>query len=393
MRLGIHYHVPMEIRNGKLYTSGLFGVFLDSVANEVEELICFLYTPDKAEFKQMEYELTSANVKFVDLGPHNALYFRLLRLPNTRRIIKKNKHLIDKMLVRAPTPIVETFAKVFGYNNTTLLLVGDYQEGIPTLNKSLIKNWLIKNWILYFSRKLNVLIKNTNVLSNSVHLQRKFAHLNPKIRIVKTTTLSADSFFIRENTCLNPTIKLLYTGRIDIGKGLLEMVEATAYLRKKGIDVTLSIVGWEDDVSLKATNQINNLAREKEIEKFVLFLGRKKVGEELNEVYRNHDIYLLCSQLTEGFPRTIWEAMANCIPVIATRVGSIPDYLNHEENAILIEPKNVLILSTAIENVINMPELRKRLIKNAYQVAETNTLEKQAKLLVGYCKENNIENK
>lgn len=389
MRLGIHYHIPMVSQDGKLYTSGLFGVFIDSIANEVDELVCFLYSPNQAELEQMEYELKSKNVTFINLGPHNALYFRLLRLPLTQRIIHQHKHTVDKMLVRTPTPIVNTFAQIFGHNRLILLLVGDYAEGIPTLNKSFLKNWVIKNWVLYFSRRLNNLISKTTVLSNSVHLQRKFAHLNNNIKIVKTTTLSTDSFFTRADTCLDSTFKLLYTGRIDIGKGLLEMVEATAQLRKKGYEVSLSIVGWEDDPNLKATGQIKKLALERGIDQFVHFLGRKSVGNELNKTYRQHDIYLLCSQLTEGFPRTIWEAMANSIPVIATRVGSIPDYLTHKENAILIEPMNVKLLSEAIENMIRNPQLRKHLIKNAFLLAETNTLEKQAKLLIGYCKNNN----
>lgn len=105
-----------------------------------------------------------------------------------------------------------------------------------------------------------------------------------------------------------------------------------------------------------------------------------KVGEELNLMYRDADIYVLPSY-QEGFPRTIWEAMANSCPVIATRVGSIPDYLEHGKHARLIEPRSAEAISEAVEHLIENTNVREQLIQNGYTLTMENTLEVQTKKL------------
>jgi glycosyltransferase involved in cell wall biosynthesis len=85
----------------------------------------------------------------------------------------------------------------------------------------------------------------------------------------------------------------------------------------------------------------------------------------------------------EGFPRSIWEAMANSVPVIATTVGSIPYNLSDGEDALLIPPKSADAIADKIELLINDATLRKNLIAKAMKVAREVTLESQSKILVG----------
>ena len=95
------------------------------------------------------------------------------------------------------------------------------------------------------------------------------------------------------------------------------------------------------------------------------------MGKELNALYRSADIYVIPSY-HEGFPRTIWEAMANGLPVIASNVGSIPSFVG--DSAILIRPHNVTDLTDALKRVMNDNSLRKRLIASGYERAKQNTL-------------------
>jgi glycosyltransferase involved in cell wall biosynthesis len=84
----------------------------------------------------------------------------------------------------------------------------------------------------------------------------------------------------------------------------------------------------------------------------------------------------------EGFPRTIWEAMANSLPVIATRVGGIPNYLKNNENAILIEPKIVEDIVISVKKLINDNNLREKIVVNGLEIAKQNTLEKSTKNII-----------
>ncbi len=383
MKLGIHYHIPLlQAADNTFYTLGFFGVFLDSLANEVDELVCFLHSPLAHETETMDYQIKAKNVTFIDLGPHDALYYRLLRSAGIRRKCAAVMKTTDALLIRTPTPLVQTLAKAAGKKKVTLLLVGDYEEGSKTLAFGPVKNFVLQKWGQNYNYRLKKLIAKVNVLANSNHLQSKFKEFNKDIRVITTTTLSQESFFKKEDTCAGNEIRLLYTGRIDTGKGILEMGEAVYELRKKGYNAQLYIAGWDDDRGLKSTLQLKELAQKNNITPYIHFLGRKQIGSELDATYRDADIYLMCSQVIEGFPRTIWEAMANSLPVIATKVGSMPHFLKHQESAILIDPMKPAQLIEAIEELILNQELRKKLIAQGFDLAKQNTLESQAKKML-----------
>jgi glycosyltransferase involved in cell wall biosynthesis len=99
------------------------------------------------------------------------------------------------------------------------------------------------------------------------------------------------------------------------------------------------------------------------------------------------DIYCIPSY-EEGFPKTIWEALANSLPVISTLVGGIPEYLINGEEAILIEPKKVDELHYAIKQVIENKSLREKLISNGIKKAKEVTLEFQTNMLLEFIKKN-----
>ena len=84
----------------------------------------------------------------------------------------------------------------------------------------------------------------------------------------------------------------------------------------------------------------------------------------------------------ESFPKTIWEAFANSIPVIASKVGSISDFTSHGKNVYLIEPRDIYNLKEAIVSLINDSDMRKKLIYNGRKLVKNITLEKQSEILI-----------
>ncbi len=75
--------------------------------------------------------------------------------------------------------------------------------------------------------------------------------------------------------------------------------------------------------------------------------------------------------------------MANSLPVIATKVGAISDFLRDGDDALLIPSRSVDALVSGIRQLARDAALRKRLIRGGMDLARENTLDIQAKKLVG----------
>jgi glycosyltransferase involved in cell wall biosynthesis len=260
-----------------------------------------------------------------------------------------------------------------------LLLVGDYVTGLGDLKQPLWRKYIIRIWSLWNQRQQTVIARRSLTFVNNRKLYDDLRSSTPNLVEIHTTTLTRADFFERQDTCNTVPFHLLYTGRLDRAKGLLDMVEAIAFLTNQGEDVILDLVGWPQagDTILE---EIQALAHRRGVSERVIYHGYKALGPELFAFYRRADIYLVASRTSEGFPRTIWEAMAHSLPVVATRVGSIPGFV--EGAAELAPPRHPQALASSIVRILHTPELRKRMIKRGIQLARENTLESQTHLMI-----------
>lgn len=382
MRLGFHYHVPMMTdAQGQIRTPGYLGRFLDSLAVHCESLTCFMHSPRPDERAQMDYAIQSPNVRWVDLGPHASVPRRML---NSRQIcepIRKRRHTLDVMLIRGPSPLLPAVAQAAGNVPVALLLVGDYLAGVDDLPQPRWRKEAIRAWSYWNYRQQLRVARQALTFVNSHKLYEQLRPYVAQLYETRTTTLSSDDFFEREDTCQTRPIRLLYTGRMDRAKGLFHMVEAVAALVEQGEEVVLDLVGWPQKGD-PVLEELQSLAQRKQVAERVVYHGFKPVGPELFRYYKNADIYVIASTSSEGFPRTIWEAMAHSVPVVATRVGSISFYLQHEKTALLIAPRSNADLESAIKRLIHEQDLRRRLITCGIAEARSNTLEFRSKELV-----------
>ncbi|MDP2641674.1 MAG: glycosyltransferase family 4 protein [bacterium] len=81
------------------------------------------------------------------------------------------------------------------------------------------------------------------------------------------------------------------------------------------------------------------------------------------------DIFVRPS-LSEGMGNSFIEAMAAGLPVIATPVGGIPDFLKHEETGLFCEVRNPKSIAEQVERLITDEPLRNKLIANAKKMVE-----------------------
>lgn len=100
----------------------------------------------------------------------------------------------------------------------------------------------------------------------------------------------------------------------------------------------------------------------------VEFLG---IVPDTFAVYRNSDMLVLTSD-HEGTPNVLLEAMASGLPVVATRVGGVPELVTDNYTGYLVEPGDDGALTDAVLELIEHPQLRAEIGKRARALAEAH---------------------
>ncbi len=377
--IAFYYHIPFWKKDTDIYVPSFLGVFIDELASQVKKLVLILH--EDAVKGDADYKIKSNNIQVVSLGIKNSAWHRMIFHKSILSEKLKEISFVDYLIVRSPSPLAPFFSNYFDYNKIVFMVVGDYSESRKQMEKKSLRSFLISGLLKWNNFLFIKEMQRIHILVNSPALFKKYESNVIKISQIKTTTLSSRDFFERKDTCQDSIIKLLYTGRIDLAKGLIELISALGVLNKFEIKYTLDIVGWEGNKYQPVQKQLLELAKQNGQQNQLTFHGKMSVGEELNRMYRQSDIYIIPSY-HEGFPRTIWESMANSCPVIATKVGSIPFFLKEKADAILIQPKIIEEIVTAVETMVSNEELRLKIIKNGFELAKTNTLEFQTKELI-----------
>lgn len=116
---------------------------------------------------------------------------------------------------------------------------------------------------------------------------------------------------------------------------------------------------------------LEKMADDLRISSHVIFAG---FIENIKEVYSFSDLIVL-SSWSEGLPQSLLQAMAAGVPVIATRVGGVPEIIRSEETGILVEPGDFQSLSKGIIRLLENYKLREQMINRAKElVANKYTL-------------------
>jgi glycosyltransferase involved in cell wall biosynthesis len=145
-------------------------------------------------------------------------------------------------------------------------------------------------------------------------------------------------------------------GRLTPIKGFEHLIEAFAQLRQQARvqDSRLVIVG--DGPSRAILEQ---LAESHRVPAYVKFLGTRTDVYNLISAF---DVFAL-SSLHEGVPMVLLEAMALQVPIVASRVGGIPEILEDGVEAALVPPKDPEALTKAIAVLAQSPELRAQRVR------------------------------
>jgi len=141
---------------------------------------------------------------------------------------------------------------------------------------------------------------------------------------------------------------VLFVGRLVPIKGVEYLIRAVPAVIKRFKRVRFFIVGDGDSM-----RSLENLSEKLKISAYINFVGRQprnKVAEYMNA----SDIFVLPS-LSEGRSVTVLEAMACGLPVIATRVGGVPESILDSVTGYLVPPRKPRALSDKILFLLENP--------------------------------------
>jgi glycosyltransferase involved in cell wall biosynthesis len=199
-----------------------------------------------------------------------------------------------------------------------------------------------------------VLNRALNIISISPYVKKSVQPMTQGTISVIFNPVEPKFFTVQKDEVPN---RLLFVGGIEERKGLDVLIRAVARIKKTVPDIELHIVGGVRKIVYfeKLRRLINSLDLEQNIE-FLGSLPEKKLSEE----YREAMIFVLPSyEESQGI--VILEAMATSTPVVATRVGGIPDMIQDGTNGRLVDCGDDKQLADVIVSLLMEKDQRKRL--------------------------------
>ncbi len=149
--------------------------------------------------------------------------------------------------------------------------------------------------------------------------------------------------------------------RIEPKNGVAELIDAVAIVAQEHPNVLLMLIGGGSK-----QEELERYVRDKKLEKHVRFMGQVKY-ENVGPLVAMSDAFARTPR-AEGFGIVFLEAMAAGVPVIGTRTGGIPDFIEHDVTGLLCEVRDVDSIAQALRRLVADETLRKQLVANAMKM-------------------------
>jgi glycosyltransferase involved in cell wall biosynthesis len=154
---------------------------------------------------------------------------------------------------------------------------------------------------------------------------------------------------------------VLFAGRLVPQKGVAYLLKA---FRLVGGKARLLVCGTGPDLP-----NLRKLAETLGISESVTFLGE---CDSMSDLYRSASVVVVPSVWPEPFGLVGPEAMAHGVPVVACRVGGIPEWLSQGNGGFLVEAKDVAQMAERIQALLDDPTLARNVGQIGFEIARKN---------------------
>ncbi|NIZ01288.1 glycosyltransferase family 4 protein [Thalassospira lucentensis] len=181
-----------------------------------------------------------------------------------------------------------------------------------------------------------------------------------------TTAFAAQTMAKRP---LHHPVRLLYLSNLFRAKGIETLIKATAAVIKNGIAVTLDIAGAPGDISAQ---ELHSMLNDHGIADIAAYHGPVNADQRM-ALFNAVDLFVFPSNYpNEAQPLVVLEAMAAGVPVIASNIATLPEFVRAGETGWLCEPNDPNSLAKTITQAINTPDQTDAMAKAARQMCETD---------------------
>lgn len=353
-----------------------FGRVIDELARRYGKVVLCAPVRNAPPDEQCDYQLQAANVHVISQPYYRSSVGALRHLAGITRAFLRACRLGHHIFVRGMVPYIGflyVFAAIFGrkpchwiVGNPITLLQTHKRAGALTDGLSLAYAWQDR-----FLTRIGRAMTGGAFLCNGQELAAIYR--SRRTTTVVSSTITAEEFFPRVDTCLQERVRILFIGFVRPEKGLEYLVEAVGMLRTPR-PWELVIVGpWDKFPAYRAT--LDGMIERGALGERVRWEGYASYGPTMWRYLRECDVFVLPT-LSEGTPRVLVEARANSIPIVSTNVGGIPTSVTDGVDGLLVPPKDAAALAAAIDRVIADGSLRRSLIARGLLTAKSLTVDR-----------------
>lgn len=191
---------------------------------------------------------------------------------------------------------------------------------------------------------------------------------NPAIRWIFSTSLSASEVADPATTRRSEPPRLIHLGRLTAGKNAAATIRALAELRRDRPDLLLDVVGRGPE-----EERLRALVRDLELEEAVVFHGNLD-HDGVMERLRRARVLVFPTQVAEGFPKAVLEALASGVPVVAPRVSVLP-HLLRDGGGLLLDDVDPRTVASAVRRLLDDAAEWSRHAEAGPRIARRHTLE------------------
>lgn len=222
-----------------------------------------------------------------------------------------------------------------------------------------------------FDEFLEVLKKVDGLFVISKNLKQYFISQNIKSDKIHILNMTVDGSRFNNLKKNGKQCYIVYCGSPSNQKdGVDQLIKAFAIVAQTHCDVKLWIVGPLTNEQSLITNK--NLISELGLTNKVELTGAI-VTENIPQILKNAEVCVLARpdnlQAKYGFPTKLGEYLLSENPVVVTRVGNIPDFLQDGFSALIAEPDNIVSIASKISWCLDYPNEAKEIGRNGAMVA------------------------